>query len=903
MGSALGTAIIAGALVVGDTFDSSIRDIARVELGPVDQVVTVVDLNQLAVAHRVVAGGEPIEGVDGVAAMTALGVAVANTEGPPRSVPSTTVGAADLDSLRDLGAKISGLADAGPNLDTDSAIINETIAAALGVGPGDAIDIFAYGESSRYTVRDVVPEEGLGGFAPVIVKPGTLTELAASSPGTEPPVGWLLVSNDGGIFDSTEDSPRIQAETSARLVAAGISHDQRASKANILADAKDEGEELTEIFSVVGGFSVLAGVLLLINLFVMLAEERKTTLGVLRALGWRRGHLVRSFVLEGAMYAMAATVVGAMGGVGVGWAIVKVTNGIFTTSNENLDLKLAIEPTSLLTASLIGLIISLVVIWATSWRISRLNIIRATRDLPDPVTARSRRRSLIVGLAGMMVGTALFGALGLGADSPPAAMAGPSIAALSAIGPLRQLLRSDAVAVLCGSAAAVWPIAVFTVLAGTMDDPDISIFLIQGVLLVAGTVVVAGSASPLWAGLLARTGRGSGPASRLALAYPLARRFRTGISLAMFSLILFSLTFIAVLSAGFAAKTHDFVAETSAGYDAIVHSNRANPLPLEDLRGHEGVESASAVLRGFPRFSAPFDPETLANPPRWGISGIDDGFATQTIAPTLVDRPELYPTDRAVFEAVATDPTLVVVATWFLGSDDGYSPALGDTVFMHNSGGARFELSIVGLVENDFVFAGAYVSADLMSTALPGEYSARRHYITFAPESNETAVAAAIDGQFVANGADTELFAELVAEEVREQQGFFNLLSGYLSAGLLIGVGGLAVVMVRAVRERRRQIGTLRAMGMQSRSVGLIFLTEGTFVALQGIVSGVGLGLASSAQLLSSTSLGEEFSYTVPVLAVTAVMIVPLVGSIVATLVPARRAAALLPAEALRLGD
>jgi len=31
LGSALGTAIIAGALIVGDTFDNSIRDIARTD--------------------------------------------------------------------------------------------------------------------------------------------------------------------------------------------------------------------------------------------------------------------------------------------------------------------------------------------------------------------------------------------------------------------------------------------------------------------------------------------------------------------------------------------------------------------------------------------------------------------------------------------------------------------------------------------------------------------------------------------------------------------------------------------------------------------------------------------------------------------------------------------------------
>ena len=44
--------------------------------------------------------------------------------------------------------------------------------------------------------------------------------------------------------------------------------------------------------------------------------------------------------------------------------------------------------------------------------------------------------------------------------------------------------------------------------------------------------------------------------------------------------------------------------------------------------------------------------------------------------------------------------------------------------------------------------------------------------------------------------------------------------------------------MVRAVRERRRQIGTLRAIGFPSRSVGVNFAIETAFVALQGTVIG-----------------------------------------------------------------
>src|SRR6186997_3571923 len=40
LGSLLGAAIITGSVVVGDTMDASIRQIARTHLGPIDELVT-----------------------------------------------------------------------------------------------------------------------------------------------------------------------------------------------------------------------------------------------------------------------------------------------------------------------------------------------------------------------------------------------------------------------------------------------------------------------------------------------------------------------------------------------------------------------------------------------------------------------------------------------------------------------------------------------------------------------------------------------------------------------------------------------------------------------------------------------------------------------------------------------
>jgi putative ABC transport system permease protein len=130
-------------------------------------------------------------------------------------------------------------------------------------------------------------------------------------------------------------------------------------------------------------------------------------------------------------------------------------------------------------------------------------------------------------------------------------------------------------------------------------------------------------------------------------------------------------------------------------------------------------------------------------------------------------------------------------------------------------------------------------------------------------------------------------------------------MEGYLGLGLLVGIAGLGVVMVRAVRERRRQIGMLRALGFPHGLVRTAFLVEAGFIALQGILIGVVLALVSSYELLTNTETFGEGSmpYQVPWSTLGLVLSVTLIASILATAAPASQAARIRPAVALRIAD
>ena len=89
------------------------------------------------------------------------------------------------------------------------------------------------------------------------------------------------------------------------------------------------GDVFVSIFTTFGSFSIAAGILLIFLIFVMLSAERRSELGIARAIGTRREHLVQLFVFEGLAYDLGAALVGAALGVGVAFAMVTVMADAF----------------------------------------------------------------------------------------------------------------------------------------------------------------------------------------------------------------------------------------------------------------------------------------------------------------------------------------------------------------------------------------------------------------------------------------------------------------------------------------------------------------------------------------------------------------------------------------------
>ncbi len=78
------------------------------------------------------------------------------------------------------------------------------------------------------------------------------------------------------------------------------------------------------LFILFGLFSIAAGMLLIFLIFMMLAAERRSEMGMARAVGMKRGHLIQMFIAEGTAYDLGAALIGAVLGVLVAFAIASV---------------------------------------------------------------------------------------------------------------------------------------------------------------------------------------------------------------------------------------------------------------------------------------------------------------------------------------------------------------------------------------------------------------------------------------------------------------------------------------------------------------------------------------------------------------------------------------------------
>lgn len=137
---------------------------------------------------------------------------------------------------------------------------------------------------------------------------------------------------------------------------------------------------------------------------------------------------------------------------------------------------------------------------------------------------------------------------------------------------------------------------------------------------------------------------------------------------------------------------------------------------------------------------------------------------------------------------------------------------------------------------------------------------------------------------------------ELLLQEEKERR-IYNMVLGSIAAiSLLVGGIGIMNIMLATVLERTREIGVRRALGATRKDILMQFLIEAVGLSLVGGLIGVTLGVSMS-WIIDAIA---EFQTIVSTVSVLVAFVVSGTVGVVAGTVPAKRAAAINPIDALR---
>jgi putative ABC transport system permease protein len=672
---------------------------------------------------------------------------------------------------------------------TDEAILSESAAEQLEARKGDIVYILD--ESNReqsFKVKKVVQEQGLTGYqgiqgarATVIVHLNTARRL---------------IGIDGEMYTNILLTEKISSEWKAEPVRATAEKHQ-----------KDASLFITVIFGMTSINAVMIGIVLITNIFKLIAEERRQEMGILRAVGLGKNDLKRLLKMEGLLYGAFSGLIGIAFGCGLALFLIRMLGDLITSafSASTNIFRFYAGPAALTSGFSIGLLIVFLCVWIIAGKTVKISIIEALQVQVHPKRA-SKMRSLK-----LMWSSVLAGII---AVSFFTATAVPDLR--------RELITEDRMP--------------FVFIAVLLSAPLLVFIFIQWLHYVCEGIL-----------FLFRKFAGLSLVMRLAFRNMNANRLRTGLILLMFAAISCFISFPVIYNyaIGEMMKRADPKAAIG-GYDLIARDSRN----IETGQLERQMQTL-AVIQDHSRYKMAAVNQLLwkEETGQWGlfyfkVNGIDRNFAdSNDIA--LVHRDGRFSDDREVWRELANNEETVILAEDTLKYTDGRSYDIGD-FFPIQIGDKTVSKQIIGIAEEKGYHPESF-----------GIWTNRNVIAALAKDETEihTTLFIKMLGQpdkSLEKGLEkslTLLNIYPIDNIVESENGWylmgifiFRLFQSFNIFALAIGMIGLTVVMYRLIRQRRHQIGMLRAVGVLPKTVFWSVLMEGAFIGLFGISLGYLLG-------------------------------------------------------------
>lgn len=226
---------------------------------------------------------------------------------------------------------------------------------------------------------------------------------------------------------------------------------------------------------------------------------------------------------------------------------------------------------------------------------------------------------------------------------------------------------------------------------------------------------------------------------------------------------------------------------------------------------------------------------------------------------------------------------------------------LGSLVTLTDHDGEQTTVTVTGIFEDNPLLGPWMVSDQVYREMTPANMRAEWAVLIKAAPGADQAVmaadlAAATDPFIVVQVQDREQFKGAQGQQIDM---LLSVLYGLLALAIVIAILGIVNTLALSVVERRREIGMLRAVGMQRAQVRRTIYLESVLIAVFGALVGVLLGVVFGWGFVRTLADQGLNQISVPWGQVTAMLIGSGVVGVLAALWPASRAARTKPLEAI----
>lgn len=349
------------------------------------------------------------------------------------------------------------------------------------------------------------------------------------------------------------------------------------------------------------------------------------------------------------------------------------------------------------------------------------------------------------------------------------------------------------------------------------------------------------------------------------------------------SALLIGVALVSFITVFAASATESVTAEVERGFagDFVIQSESLGfgfggfpPSVADTVAAVDGVDVVTSI--GYTGASVTYSDGDTADTQLWAI---DPTTITEVLAPRMAEG-----------DITALDADGILVDQQ-VAEDAGVQ--IGDVLSVTVPGGARFDLTVQGL-SDDQTLLGSFAFT-------------RQRFLESVPEVLDIQVVASVDDDADVDeviAAVEEATTDTPALDVLDREAFIGTLADQITSfvtviyallllSIVIALIGIGNTLSLSINERTRELGLLRAVGMDRKQLKSAIRWEAVLISVLGAVVGIALGLLLSYALVESLSGFGLNTFSLPVGSLVVIVVLAALLGTLASVRPGRRAARL----------